>query len=231
MARWIKKNTEEVEVSKELEYENSNIAESNAYEAEITECRLAESSAQGSKSVSLVVGIKTDDGETNKTYFTVMGRDGETYFTSTYQGKTIKKQHFGLSIADTLFQLVIGKEIFDVEPEEVEFKSWNKEDKAFEDKKGEGFPELIGKKIGACVQLTKEISGADSKEYGTIEHFFDLKSGLMFGEDPEAKKTKLSKWLGSMKDYKIVEKEAQNKTSFGSKDKGSDAPSKSKWGK
>ena len=68
MGTWIKKNTE-VEVSKELEYENSSISESNAYEVEITECRLANSTAQGSKSVSLVVGIKTEDGETNRTFF------------------------------------------------------------------------------------------------------------------------------------------------------------------
>ena len=76
---WISKNSE-VEVSKELEFDNSNIQETNAYEVEITECRLAESTAQGSKSVSLVVGIKTEEDETAKTFFTVMGRDGNTYY-------------------------------------------------------------------------------------------------------------------------------------------------------
>ncbi len=184
---WIKKN-EEVEVTKELEYENTSISVSNAYECTITECRIAKSKTQGSKSVSLVVGIKTDEGETNKTFFTIMGKDGETYFTSTYQGKTVKKQHFGLSIANTLFQLAIGKEIFDVEPQEVEYKQWDAEDKTMKDVTGDGFPELIGKKIGACVQLTKEICGADSKEIGNIEHFFDPETGLMFGEDPDTKK-------------------------------------------
>lgn len=230
MATWIKRN-EEVEVSKELEYENTNISTTNAYEVEITECRIAPSMAQGSKSVSVVVGVKDENGDSNRTFFTVMGKDGNTYFESTYNGNTVKKQHFGLSIVNTMFQLLEGKEVFDVEPSEVTYEVWNKEDKKKEEKTGDGFPELVGKKIGVCIQMTKEISGVDSKEYGTIEHFFDLETGLMFAEDSETKRTKLSKWLGSMKDYKIVEKEAQNKSSFGAKKETTDAPKKSKWGK
>lgn len=230
MGAWIKKE-EEVEVSKELEYENTSISESNAYEVEITECRIANSTVKGSKSVSVVVGVKDENGDSNRTFFTVMGKDGNTYFESSYQGKTVKKQHFGLSIVNTLFQLVEGREVFDMEPSEVTYEVWNKDEKKKEEKKGDGFPSLVGKKIGACIQMTKEISGADSKEYGTIEHFFDLESGLMFEENPDSTRTKLQKWLGSMKDYKIIEKEAQNKSSFGAKKESSDkAPKKSKWG-
>lgn len=232
MGSWIKKDTT-VEVSKELEYSSDAVVESNAYDAEITECRLANSNTAGSKSVSLVVGIKTEAGETNKTFFTIMGKDGETYFESTYKGKTIKKQHFGLSIANTLFELVLGKEIFDVEPSNIEYQTWDKEDKEMKTVSGQGFPDIVGHKIGICLQMNKEISGADSKEYGVIEHFFNAETGLFSGEEEEiGKKTKLSKWLGSMKDYKVTEKEPQNKSSFGAK-KTVDATEtpKKKWGK
>lgn len=228
---WIKKDTA-VEVSKELEYDNTNIQETNAYSAEITECRLAPSQAEGSKSVSLVVGIKTEDGDTNKTFFTIMGKNGETFFESTYKGKTVKKQHFGLSIADTAFKIALGKEIFEVEPVEVEYQVWDKEDKEMVTKKGDGFPDMIGKKIGVCVQMTREISGSESKEFGTIEHFFDADTGLFSEEEAGAAKTKLDKWLASSKDFKIVEKEAQNKSSFGAKKEATgDAPKKSGWGR
>lgn len=139
---WISKNSE-VEVSKELEFDNSNIQETNAYEVEITECRLAESTAQGSKSVSLVVGVKTEEDETAKTFFTVMGRDGNTYYESTIKGKKVKKQHFGLSTVNTLFKIALDKEVFDCEPEEVTYKAWDKEDKTMKDTQGNGFPEII----------------------------------------------------------------------------------------
>jgi hypothetical protein len=231
---WIKKD-ESVEVSKELEFSNSNITETNAYEVEITECRLANSQTQGSKSVSLVIGAKTEDDETVRSYFTIMGKDGETYFESTVKGKKVKKQHFGLNIANTLFKLALEKEIFDCEPSEVEFKQWNKEEKEMEDATGDGFPELIGAKVGICVQIVKEISGADSKQYPEIKHFFDLESGLFADEDPEAKKSKLDIWLAGRKEFYVIEKEAQNKSSFGKKkssDDGEEAPKKkSKWGK
>ena len=230
---WIKKNTE-VEVQEELEYDNTNIQVTNAYEAEVTGCRLSESKAEGSKSVSLVVDVKTEDGETNRTFFTVMGKDGETYFESTVKGNKVKKQHFGLSIANTLFELTLGKEIFDCDPSEVEFQAWDKEAEEMVTKKAEGFPEIIGKKIGICLQMNREISGTDSKEYGTMEHFFDIATGLFSNEDPESKKTKLDKWLGSMKDFKVTEKEAKNKSSFGNKKKTEDAGDekpKNKWGR
>lgn len=228
---WIKKEND-VEVSKELEYEDTSIQKTNAYSAKITECRLANSKTAGSKSVSLVVGVETEDGETNRTYFTIIGKDGETFFTTQYKGKPIKKQHFGLSIANTLFQIVLGKEIFDVEPTEVEYEVFDKEEKEMVKEKGDGFPDLIGAEVGICLQRYKEIAGSDSKEYGTIEHFFDVETGLFANEDvAEGAKTKLDKWLGSMKEVKVVEKEAQNKSAFGKKkdDGGEDKP-KSKWG-
>jgi hypothetical protein len=228
---WIKKN-EEVEVQAELEFDNTSISNTNAYEVTVTECRLAKSTAQGSKSLSVVVGVETEDGETNKTFFTILGKDGETYFTSTYKGKVVKKQHFGLSIINTLFQLTLNKEIFDVEPEPVTYTQWDKEEKEMAEYEGEGFPSIVGKKVGICLQMVKEIAGTDSKEYGKIEHFFDLETGLFAGEDKDTKKTKLNKWLGSLKEYKVIEKEAQNKSAFGNKKETEteDKP-KSRWGR
>jgi len=230
---WIKQEAN-VEVAAELDYENDGIQKTNAYKAEITECRLAESQDEKSKSMSLVVGIKTEDGETAKTYFTIMGRDGNTYFESTYKGKTVKKQHFGLSIANTLFEIALGKEIFDCEPEDVEFERWDKEEKEMVKDNGQGFPEMIGKVVGVCVQMHREISGTDSKEFSKIEHFFDDATGLFSGEEAGTTKTKLDKWLGSMKEFKVTEKEAQNKSSFGGAKKEAtdgEEPVKSRWGK
>ena len=82
---WLKKESN-VEVGGELEFSNNAISETNAYEVEITEARLAESKDAQSKSMSLVIGVKTEDGQTNKTFFTIMGKDGKTYFESTVAG-------------------------------------------------------------------------------------------------------------------------------------------------
>ena len=230
---WIKKDST-AEVSQELEFENTNITKTDAYEAEITEAYLKNSADEQSKSVSLVINAKTEDGDTVKTYFTVMGRDGNTFFESTYKGKKVKKQHFGLSIANSLFKIAFdGKEIFDVEPAETTFSQWNKEDKEMEEHSGDGFPDLVGKKIGLCVQMIRKISGKDSSEYPEVTHFFDTETGL-FSEEEDSDRRKLDRWLSSAKEFKVIEEEAKVKTSFGKKaDAGTDgeAPKKKKWGK
>ena len=180
----------------------------------------------------MVVGAKTDDDETVKTYFTIMGRNGETYFESTVGGKKVKKQHFGLNIADTLFNIALGKEIFDCEPSKVDIKVWDKEAKEMKDSEANGFPEMIGKKVGICVQMVREINGADSREFPEITHFFNSETGLFHTEEEGKKKTKLDIWLASSKDFRVVEKQQQNTNSFGKKKEASEeAPKKSGWGR
>ena len=231
---WIKKDVD-AEVSGEMEFENNRISVTDAYEIEITEAYLRNSSDEDSKSVSLVLSGKTEKGETATSYFTVMGRDGETFFKSSVKGKLVKKQHFGLSQINTLFMILLeGKEIFDCEPVETEYKVWNKEEKEMEDAKGDGFPELIGKKIGITYQMRREINGADTKEFGEITHFFDLETGLFNGEEP-SDRTKLDKWINSKKDY-IVKEIEKPTSSFGKKkteknDDGVEVPKKKRWGK
>ncbi len=237
MCAWIKKDST-VEVSGEMEFSSDAITESNAYEAKITEAYLQNSQTAGSKSVSLVISVATEDGETAKSYFTIMGKDGETFFISTVKGKKVKKQHFGLNIVNSLFGIALDKEIFDCEPSETTYKKWNKEDKEMEELTGDGFPELVGKGVGVCVQMIRELKGSNSREYPELKHFFDAESGLFNGEEePEGKnKTKLNKWLASKKDFQIVEKKETNKSSYGGKKKNADdeedAPKKkSKWGR
>jgi len=228
---WIKRD-EEVEVSQELEYSNNSIQETNAYECEVTEAYLQESKQEGSKSQSLVISVKNDKDETAKTYFTIMGRDGNTYFTSTFKGKTVKKQHFGLGIVNTLFKITLGKEIFDCEPSNTTFEQWNKEDKEMEKLDGDGFPELVGKKIGTCIQMIRKISGTNSSEYPEIKHFFDLETGL-FADEEDSDRRKLDRWLASSKPFHVIEEEAP-KSSFGKKATSTpseDAPKKRRWGK
>lgn len=227
---WIKKDTS-VEVTQELEFTSNAISETNAYEVEITECRLAYAKDKTSKSVSLVVGVKTENGETAKSFFTVIGRDGNTYFESTVAGKTVKKQHFGLSIANTMFKILLDKEIFDVEPEKIIYEVYNKEEREKENVEGEGFPEIIGKKIGVCIQMVRTIDGKDSREQGNIEHFFDLETCLFADEVDSGGKRKLDKWLAYAKPFKEIVKEAP-KSAFGKKTeaKEDEAP-KRKWGR
>ena len=76
---WIKKS-EDVEVIQELEFNNSKISASNAYEVEITGARLQQAKDEASKSVSLVIDVKTEDEETAREFFTIFGRDGEPFF-------------------------------------------------------------------------------------------------------------------------------------------------------
>lgn len=227
---WIKKVVDVV-VDNEMEFSGANrIAETNAYEVEITEAYLQDSKADGSKSSSLVIEVKNEDGATAKTFFTITGKDGQTFFTSTAGGKTVKKQHFGLSIANTLFKLLLDKEIFDAEPTGTTYKKWNKESKELETLEADGFPELIGKKIGTCIQMIRKISGKDSSEYPEITHFFNIETGL-FADEEQSDKRKLDRWLASAKDFKVIEEEAP-KTSFGKKaEKTEDTPVKKKWGK
>ena len=226
---WIKKEAD-VEVTKELEFDSNRIDVTDAFEVEITEAYLKASSVEGSKSMSLVIGVKTDDDMTNRTHFTIMGQDGNTYFKSTYKGKEVKKQHFGLSIVNTLFMMTLDKEIFDCEPEEVEYEVWNKDDKEMVKETGDGFPELIGKRIGITHQMKREINGKDSKEWGEITHFFNLETGLFNGEE-ESDNTKLDKWLKNKKEFIVTEVE-ERKSSFGKKKETEDGEEKPrrKWG-
>ena len=72
----------------------------------------------------------------------------------------VKKQHFGLTIVNTAFKIALGKEIFDIEPtKEIEYEAYNKDEEKMVTLKGDGFPDLIGKKIGVCVQIIREIQG------------------------------------------------------------------------
>lgn len=233
MCAWLKKDNN-VEVAQELEYNNNGISKTDAYEVTITEAYLHESNDEKSKSVSLVINAKTDTDETVKTFFTLVGKDGNTYFTKKVNGKEIKMQHFGLSIANTVFGIVLGKEIFDVEPSEVEYSVYDKEAKESKTVKGDGFPDLIGKTVGITAQMNREIDGTKSREYASIDHFFDIETGLFYGEEEvEGKDTKLDKWLKSAKEFKETVKE-QAKSAFGSKKESSDSeekPAKRGWGK
>lgn len=231
MAGWIKKDTT-VQETKEMEFDNQSITKTDAYEVTVTEAYLKESAAEQSKSVSLVISVETEDKEVAKTYFTIMGRDGNTFYESTYKGKTVKKQHFGLSTVNSLFKIALDKEIFDVEPSDTKYSQWNKEDKEMEEQSGDGFPDLIGKKVGVCVQMVRKIQGKDSSEYPEIAHFFSVESGL-FADEEDSNRRKLDRWLNSAKEYKIIEDEVKKSSSFGKKAEtkdGEPAPRK-KWGK
>ena len=229
---WIKKESN-VEVAQELEFSNTNISKTDAYEVEIKEAYLKDSADEQSKSVSLVVLGETEDGDTVKTYFTIMGRDGNTFYETTYKGKKSKKQHFGLSTANTLFKIALdGKEIFDLEPSETKFSQWNKEAKEMEEHTGDGFPDLVGAKIGVTVQMIRKIQGKDSSEYPEISHFFNLETGL-FSEEEDSDRRKLDRWLNSAKEFKVIEEEVKQSSSFGKKaDASADGEDKPrKWGK
>ena len=231
---WIKKE-EEVVVVEELSSGSDRIQESNAYEVTITGARLAESQQKDSKSLSLVIEVSTENGETAREYFTILGKDGNSYFID--KRSNVKKQHIGLTIANSLFQLVLDKEIFDIEPREVEYKMYNKETEELEDMKGDGFPDLIGKTVGCCIQIERIIEGADSKESPRIEHFFNVETGLFNKEEvKEGAKTKLDKWLDKKKEFKEIIKEVKERTNFGGNKKeatesNSEEPKKSKWGR
>lgn len=230
---WIKKE-EEIVVVEELSSGSDRIQESNAYEVTITGARLSESQQKNSKSLSLVIDVANENGETAREYFTILGKDGNTYFID--KRSNVKKQHIGLTIVNSLFQLVLDKEIFDIEPKEVEYKIYNKETEELEDVKGDGFPDLIGKSVGACIQIERIIEGADSKESPRIEHFFNVETGLFNKEEPkEGAKTKLDKWLDKKKEFKEIIKEVKERTNFGGKKETTEAsgeePKKSKWGR
>ena len=230
---WIKRE-EEIVVVEELSSGSDRIQESNAYEVTITGARLAESQQKDSKSLSLVIDVANENGETAREYFTILGKDGNTYFID--KRSNVKKQHIGLTIVNSLFQLVLDKEIFDIEPKEVEYKIYNKETEELEDVKGDGFPDLIGKSVGACIQIERIIEGADSKESPRIEHFFNVETGLFNKEEPkEGAKTKLDKWLDKKKEFKEIIKEVKERTNFGGKkettESSSEEPKKSKWGR
>lgn len=232
---WLKKEAD-VEVVAELESNFNGISKTDAYEVEITEAYLSDAKDDKSQSKSLVISAKTDDDETIRTYFTLIGRDGKTYFTQKYNGKEVKKQHIGLGIANTLFGIALQKEIFDVEPTEVEYSAYDQDAKASVIVKGEGFPDLIGKRVGITAQMNREIDGTNSREFASIEHFFDVETGLFCGEEvKEGKSSKLDKWLSSAKEFKETVKEPV-KSAYGAAKKEdtattTDQPAKRGWGK
>lgn len=226
---WIKKE-KDVEEIEELGG-SSLIQASNAYEVEITGARLAK--GKETESLSLVIEVKNDVGETAREFFTVNGRDGKTYFLDKRNGA--KKQHIGLTIVNSLFQLVLDKEIFEVEPVEIEYKVYNKDTEEFETTTADGFPELIGKKVGVCVQIERTVEGENSREQPRIEHFFNVETGLFNKEEAvQGAKTKLDKWLDRKKDFKEIIKEVK-KSSFGkvaeTKTDEVATVTKSKWGR
>ncbi len=229
---WIKKESD-IKIEEELDFESNKLEVTDAYEVKIVDAHLQASADENSKSVSLVIGIENEDKLTNRTFFTVLGRDGQTFFTSTRGGKTEKRQHFGLSSVNTLFGIALGKEIFDCEPEEVEYDKWDNDKKEMVKEKGEGFPELIGKTVGITYQMYREIKGQDSKEYGQITHFFNTETGLFYNEE-DSDTRKLDKWLKNPKAFIIKEvEEIQRKSSFGKKKEvaeGGEKP-KSRWGR
>ena len=210
---WIKKiDGQEEIVNNEMESDFAKVSESNAYAAKITDAHLQESAQEGSKSVSLV-----------------LGRDGNPFYINKKTQE--KKYHFGLLSANTLFQLALNKSLFDVEPDEVEYKQWDNEKKEMIDIKGDGFSGLIGKDIGITVQMHRKIDGQNSSEWGEIEHFFDLETNLFSDEVAGSKKSKLEKWLSAKKDFKVEVVEAQA-SSFGKKKETAEgeAPKPSRWG-
>ena len=230
---WIKQN-EEVIVDAELEGGSNRIDTTDAYEVEITDAHVQESKQDGSKSLSLVIGVKTEDGETNTTYFTIQGRTGETWYEGTVAGKTVKKQLFGLNIVDTLFNISLEKSIFDCEPETLTYDAWDNDAKEMVATEGLGFADLIGKKVGICLQMKREINGTDTKEFGNIAHFFDLETGL-FHTEVDSDNRKLDRWLKNKKEY-IVKEIEKPTSSFGKKkteknDDGVEVPKSKKWGR
>lgn len=230
---WIKKD-EEIVVIEELSSNDSRIQTSNAYEVEITGARL--SKGKESDSLSLIIDVKNEDGETAREFFTIMGKDGNTYFID--KRTNVKKQHIGLTIVNSLFQLVLDKEIFEVEPTEIEYQAYNKDLEEFETLTADGFPDLIGKTVGVCIQIERTIEGAESKEQPRIEHFFNPETGLFNKEEPkEGAKTKLDKWLDKKKEFKEIVKEVK-KSAFAAKKEDKkeststiEEPKKNKWGR
>ena len=77
---WIKKSND-VEVNVELESDFSKIDKTDAYEVKVTDCHIQESRTEGSKSISLVVGVENAEGDVNTTYFTLTNKDGDTFYT------------------------------------------------------------------------------------------------------------------------------------------------------
>ena len=233
---WIKRE-EEIVVVEELSSNDSRIQTSNAYEVEITGARLAKSKDKKSQSLSLVIDVKNEDGETAREFFTIMGKDGNTYFVD--KRSNVKKQHIGLTIVNSLFQITLDKEIFDVEPKEVTYQAYNKDLEAFEELESDGFPDLIGKKVGVCIQIERTIEGADSKESPRIEHFFNHETGLFNKEElKDGTKTKLDKWLDKKKEFKEIIKEVtENRSAFGGNKQAkeetstNEEPKKNKWGR
>ena len=229
---WITKSENVVE-NVELEGGVFGIDESGAYAVKITQAYLQESKAADSQSVSLVIGIETEDGKKGIAYKTILGRDGQTFFVMNKNGNSEKREHFGLSISNTMFEIVLGKSIFDVEPVSMDVEKWNFDKKEMETVKVDGFPELIGKEIGVCWRITREIDGVNSKERGDIEHFFDKDSGLFYDEEDSTSR-KIDRWQNMVSKKPIIIKEVaqQTKSSFGQKKETADGETPvKKWGR
>jgi len=225
---WIKKDDDVVE-QEEMEGGINRINSTDAYEVIVEQAYMQESRTQGSKSISLALSVKDAGTDAvNTTYFTLTGTDGNTFYLNK---KGEKNLMFGLSIVNTLFGIAIGKEIFDVQPVPMTVTKWNNEIRDMETVTADGFPDLIGKKVGICLQMYRKIEGADSKESGSITHFFDTNTGL-FNKEVDSDNRKLDKWLNTKREF-IVKEVKEAKSSFGNKKERDDTntPKKGRWGR
>jgi len=220
---WIKKSEDIVEQEQYAE----RVSVTNGYAGKVTAARLSNSKTPGSKSVSLFVEITTNDGEIASDFFTIMGKDGETFYINKHDQS--KRQHIGLNTANTLFLLALGKEIFDIEPSDIKYMGYDKEAEERVEMKGKGFPEIIGKEIGAAIQVTKEGEGADTKFGTEIQHFFNPLTGRYWNESDNGSVLKIDKWIKKAPEYKIIESFVPKRSFGGAKD--ADKPEKKGWGR
>lgn len=213
----------------------NKIEESGAYEIEITSAYLSHSRQANSKSVSLCIeGVFAEEGKEDKTimeFFTIMGKDGKAFYTRNYGRGAKNFQHIGLRIVNSAFKILLDKTIFDIEPQPMTYEKWDNELKERVSEKGDGFPDLIGKKIGICVQMIREIKGQKSKELSDLVHFFDYGTGL-FADEVNSDHKKIDKWLRLKKDFivKEVEEYEAPQSSFGQADDESGEKKPSPWG-
>jgi len=228
---WLKKESG-IEKNAEMESDFNRIEKTDAYEVQITQAYVRESASADSKSISLVVSVKDIETEaTNTTYFTLTNRSGETFYIRNINGVDKKYEMFGLSLANAMFNILLGKDIFDFEPQDMTTELWDKDAKAMKETTVSGFHDLVGKNIGVTIQMRRELDGQNSKEFGTIDHFFDPKSGLFHNEE-DSNNRKLDRWLNKKKEFIIKEVAQQQKSSFGKKKETTDGAEKPrKWGR
>ena len=224
---WLNRDADVVEP----DYYKEKVSVTNAYAGTVTQCRLNDSKQKGSKSVSLFIEVTTTDDEVATEFLTITGKDGNTFYINKKDGS--KRQHIGLGTANTLFLLTLGKEIFDIEPTNIEYEAYDKENEEMKTVSGQGFPEMIGKEIGIAVQVTKEGEGADIKFGTEIQHFFNPVTGTYWNEsDKGAGYTrKIDKWIKKAPEYKVIEAYAPKRSFGGDKKSDTNAGESKGWGR